>query len=952
MANTHPMNSTHGGGLFGALGLNVGATPAQTDYPGADMLKVDLVQIDTNNVPKDLHANPMFAQKLTQNILHSITRAGEWYISDDGLGIVHWDSLGFKFLKYDFPVATIAENPENGAIPLVERSVRKFGGDVERFAIGAKFSISELQNMDAKDQGVNIITLVCKQLRACALETLGSMVMRTFVRVENAIRRQGILENHYAAWTIEDFYEYQKITYAAASRGEGGFRIMLGQVEDERQKLHMHRLDHLAVHQTTRASLVQDNREHFIGGDRGVARFEAGNTAMTNFAGYALNVADTFRRVDRTRPENVLERRGHNGEFYLSAAPGEENTPHDEHWAGFYIYDEQRDAKHFLRKEDLIDNLCWWDAEGNPDGPTLSRIYDGFDAGDPMYTRRPYAFRRYTGDNISTTAAGFDIEPAPHPYFMISYDAHAGIKRIHRAMNLSDYVAALGDLQSHNAATVDTAKSTLWNPAVPDAVELQHVSKYWIHKPDNVDATAQRQRNHVESRNTTASAAMTALGLDVQERVRAGFSATGATRFVRVDGPAANHAADPYRAAHAEGSGEFEFDDSAHKMHGVVASLDAGGLQPAAFFTKGTEGGVYVAAVAEVGEARALATNHGFTEIPVGVDPALVRHVAVPESGTISAARGGAAAAATTKSRGAATQLDAAHATSLGTTKVARAVAGLVRSVGTVLPDRTFAVDARGAVIYLTRTGLRDLVRRRGVPFPFHFMVIRDNITRDMASCVAYGKDPGAVMLSQMKSMSAGNSSDMHGYVSYEFNAGAFIHTPEKVQILQDVGFLRYLGGKNCDFVDFSAESNELPSWQEDASSRRGDMVVHCIPLGASRGMQYCSLTGEFDTKGYPTPGVLPHNDGFFYGQPFVYDRLGLANVVASRTPENTYTIPPQINLNLALGTAWRAADGMPGAEMTSGACTLDGGDFVGAKALRLGREMSHARLNSMRHGV
>jgi hypothetical protein len=204
-------------------------------------------------------------------------------------------------------------------------------------------------------------------------------------------------------------------------------------------------------------------------------------------------------------------------------------------------------------------------------------------------------------------------------------------------------------------------------------------------------------------------------------------------------------------------------------------------------------------------------------------------------------------------------------------------------------------------------------------------------------------------MLSQMKSMSAGNVSDMHGYVSYEFNAGAFIHTPEKVQIVQDVGFLRYIGGKNCDFVDFANGNGELENWQEDATERRGDIVVTCIPVGSSRGLQYCSLSGDFDTKGYPTPQVLPHNDGFFPGQPFVFERMKLANAIAARTPENEYTIPPQINLNLALGTTWRAnkTDG-PGAEMTSGASSMDGGDYVGAKQIRLGRDFTHARLHSM----
>jgi hypothetical protein len=925
------------GNPLAALGINV--TPQPSGYPGADMPKIDFSQIDTESVPKDLHSNALFARKLTQAILDSIRTCGTWYIGGAGLPVVHWDSLSYRFLTYDFPVSTIAENPENGAIPLVERSVRKYKGDVERFAIGARFSLPEMQNMDASDQGVNIIKLVTQQLRAHALETLGSAVMRTFVSAENFFRRQGRLENYFAKWTIEDYYAFRKITHGSAARGEGGFRIMLDRISDERQKMHLLQLDTLAVHRATRAMLTQDNREEFIGGSGGVARFEAGVNAMDTFHKYTLNVADTFRRTERAAPENVLERLSINGEFYLSTAPGSENQPHGDGWNGFSIYDEQRDVKHHLQFEALKKNLCWWDKDGKWDIQTLKRVRDEWNEQRVMARRVPEGFHVAVGDLASENdGEAFDVEFSPHPALRIDRSQSGGsLCRI----ILNGWVDK-NDEELDGYDGLVRLDGDSWVEGVGRDLIVRDVSKYWIRR-DNV--VYRRQAPH---EGPVQFAAHRAVAAALVGRVVAAQNGIGASKFVRVDTDASTAAVEHAQALFDDVDVDnMIVDVSSQKMFGVASALQGAKIGASTFFTKNN--GVYVAAVQDSKEARELAALHGFVEIPVGVDPAQIRRTeagvavasAAVDVGTIGTAKSTAAKGKSAASVQCTDEVfDKVHMAQLAGGEMAQYVRAVMRHIGALSGNPL--------------PGLPGLNRRIRIGmsaknWPFHFMVIRDNISRTMASAIAYGKEPGNVMMSQMKSMSSGNTSDMHGYISYEFNMGTLIHTPEKVMMLEDVSYLRYNGGKNCEFARLGPGS-EVHAWVDDSSQKRGDMIVHAIPIGTAAQLQYASLSGDFETNGYPIGDTMRHNNGYFPGQQFVYHRMNLSQAHAGRTPETEYTVPAQVNFNLALGTAWSPHNAEGGGDvlLSSGANTLDGGDYLGAKEVRLGRGFTHERLLRM----
>jgi len=911
----------------GANGLNqlgVGVSPESQSYPGADQAKSTLVQYDTIVGIKDLHANNKFAARLTQAILNSIRAAGEWYIGPDGLPIVHWESTEFGFLSYDFPVQSIAQNPDNGAIPMVQRSVRKFKGNVERFAIGAQFSMAEMQGKDAKDQGVDIIKLVAQQLRACSLETLGAMVMNTLVRPEDHVRRTGILQNAYANWTIESAFQHKKILYGSTSRGEGGFRIALGKVSDERQRLRMSEHDKCIIHQGTRQLLWQDGTAMFVGGERGVTQFVSGKDAVTKFAGLRLLVADTFNVEGKLEPVNELARRRNTGEFYMSTAPGREGEMHPLGWEGFQLYDERRDVIAMLTAKELVENLCWWDATGKPDVPTLTALKDAWNSHDERVRAQPAPPFRLQPGEAGLGGSINDVEVPPHPALMII--------QYPNGIRYCDFIVADGI----------------------EAPALANISKYWISQATkeairNVKspAAAVEFADAPEGENAVALSRLTTA-------VRNAELTNGAGQFVRLDGAdtdgLSRKLAAHLRAAHVN---HITVGASERKMYGVVVALRHLQLVASPMFTKSADNGVYVGVGANV---AAMATQHGFVALPMGVDPVNVKRVAAgaaaaaaveADTGTItmgkSAARPRAAAGVAADAVGG---FDMDHIGFQGMAEFAQTIQRLEAIKTGPHSSAQFRLDAR-----LEKETMNAAIREGW--FPFQFMVIRDAISRQMASAIVYGSEPGNVLLSKMKSMISSNVMDHHGYVTWEFNAGAFLTTPERTQILPDITYLKYFSGKSVDWVDWNSldtadGDNELKAWVQDDTRSRGDIIVNAVPIGSCRNLQYCSLSTHFDTEGYPTPVAMPHNSGYYFGHSFIYERMGLAEAESQRIPENAYLVPSQINFNLALGSTW-TADRIP---MHSGACTLDGGDEIGDKAIRIGDGFRHTGLKSMQTSI
>jgi hypothetical protein len=295
----------------------------------------------------------------------------------------------------------------------------------------------------------------------------------------------------------------------------------------------------------------------------------------------------------------------------------------------------------------------------------------------------------------------------------------------------------------------------------------------------------------------------------------------------------------------------------------------------------------------------------------------------------------------------------------LATAPLACHIASSLKNIGEI-PGSSFVnaptnnVEFSIGAILGTSSGTTNFKTVLVEEFPFHFMIIRDNISRTMSSVVAYGDQPGNVMLSEQKSVASANAGDMKAYLSFEFHAGCFTHTPEKVHMCENVGYINYNGGKDCEYVDFNDNDDAgadnphaLTAWHSNVSHARGDMIITALPFGYAEKLQYASLTGTFDTKGFPLERRMPHNSGYFPGQQFVYHRMGLHQIDEGRTPETEYMVAAQANTLLTLGTLWTG--GPEEKIISSGVNSLDGGDYEGVKAIRQGREFTHEHLHAMR---
>jgi hypothetical protein len=879
-----------GGGdsLTNLLGLP--NMPESAGYANGDQPQVNLSQLDTESVPQNLHTNPDIARRLTQAILDSVRTAKSWYHGPDGMPIVHWDHLSWRFLTYDLPVATISENPDNGAIPQVERSVKKFKGDTERFAIGAQFSVSELQNLDSRDQGVSILKLVMSQLRGCALETIGAMVMRAFVGVEDFVRRQAVLENAYAHWKISDYFAHVRICRGAAARGEGGFRIMLDTIHDERQRLHLIPHTHMAIPATTRAALTQDNREANIGGPSGVARFEAGVEAMTTFHGLKLNVTDTFRKVDGAVAENVLCRTALSGEFYTSCPPGEESIAHEHDWRGMVLYDEGRDALCLLTPQELICHLSCFVGDAL-DKDTLNQTIDSFDNGEAVAKRE------------------FAPHWTPHPFIGFENNKFVVAEKWGQVTQFWYPRKTAEDGAPPRGAEPDAANGFEGElRGGPTAVQQLTTELRAALATTRTAPTGVGKDGGAAARPTPQS--VFKIGTGLMEQV-------GRTFCRGVANAGDLH---PHKLAHIGlnallgAAGNLET-----QIYGVVAKPDEYHIP----FGPGT-----------------LASS--FVPLRVGQHPS---ELARTRPLTAAAPRRGAILIGPNASPDLFEDAEDGHGAD---TRYAESCTQL----------RSEASDFAAFGAPVTKTSVLELFNKstKLTPFPFHFMVVRDNISRMMTSCVAYAREPGNVMMSGMKSMTSGDTSNMKANVTFEFNAGVVVHSPERVQILADVGYTGYNGGKNCAFVDFAhnddgdpVEGGQIADWVIDSRAYRGDIVVSLLPLGHTGTMNYCSLSGAFDTRGYPAPVRLHGNPGTFPTQTFLWHKLQLATVDATRMPELGYTVPAQVNYNLIRGTSWRFEEKTDHTRIHTGSSTLDGGDWVGVSAVRLGREFTHDRLHAMR---
>lgn len=229
---------------------------------------------------------------------------------------------------------------------------------------------------------------------------------------------------------------------------------------------------------------------------------------------------------------------------------------------------------------------------------------------------------------------------------------------------------------------------------------------------------------------------------------------------------------------------------------------------------------------------------------------------------------------------------------------------------------------------------------RSGLPYPLQFMLIRDDIRRVMASAVIYAKDCGTTLVSHVQAVNATDESTHNAWVSYKWRAGAFIPDKQKVQVLEHVSYLSYNGGKGVRFAKPEEWLTALESL--DRNPDRGDIYVVGQALGAMADVEYCSLLGYFDLKGFSLQTQDKRNTGDFQGRHGLFACLNIKEVSDYRRPRDEYMKAEQFNINLARGTARNPSPDTHHDVWCSGTATLDGPAYVGCREVHQGKSLSN----------
>jgi hypothetical protein len=912
--------------------------------PSTDVLKIDLLQIDGQVVPDNLHKNPKFASDMLKQVVNAPRTASTWYYQPGGLPLKTYNYLEFVWNRYDFPVAVIEPNPENGAIPMVNREVEKFKGVTKRFAVGANFNASELRGMTAEDQEVNILYQTSLQLQNCASETLGSIVMRTFAQVSDTVREIAMRDNiHFSAMKTREWFQYLQATHGCASRGNGGIHTAMQNNHNLRRMLGLPKVQHMVIHQNVAALLPKDNREFFLGGNDGLSKFKAGADGITNIAGMNVNIGDTFRNATIVQAENVLLTRSTIGEWYYAHEPSAFHAAQDKYnWKGVKLFNMDVDNFETLTPHEMLTNCLWFGPDGQP-SEALKQLRDDFNneqngSRDPNdHSFPPLASARDMGAHGANYPGGKQV------YGRNAFAGRLGKESSFSTFSPDPMIAVYHDGDSK-------AKAELVS-------QIGHINQQYLSEEQMVAAIERALETNGEN-PTKLRAANARVGAAFEPEVSR--NALEAGNFVAVPNVENAKTAEQvlaiamdFQAAHLD-SALFQ-----HRDSGAFAiALDNGASHP------------------EYIQVDFEAMEHGNGLLPIALRP---------RSNAARASAGAGAKGSKTASSDTSIPITEAISDSAEKPRASRksdksAKAGSAL-IGAPADDIDFTdagdkVDVgsgeqrknarykklqeifrdRGAdkiIEEWLKTPIANLkdhlqVYNMGKPYPFRMRLIRDQITYNMTAAILYADDAGNTLMSEVHSVTSMDSSNFRGQVTFEFNAAGLITDDKRVQIIPNIAYNSYVRGKGLRFTN----AEEFQEWVHDPlrmEDERGDII--CVGMGwnsTERDMEYCSLTGHFDFRGYPVRYQADTvNSGYWTGLELARRALNLDEFEQNRQPREEFTVAEPHNVNLARGTALAVSSHDV---WCPGTASLDGHDFAGVRAVRQGSELRVDSIQNLFH--
>ncbi len=261
------------------------------------------------------------------------------------------------------------------------------------------------------------------------------------------------------------------------------------------------------------------------------------------------------------------------------------------------------------------------------------------------------------------------------------------------------------------------------------------------------------------------------------------------------------------------------------------------------------------------------------------------------------------------------------------------------------------------------------------------FYVVRDNIHRVMATDVSYSEVPGETLIGAFKTMTSGDASAHTVWFTQHFTFGTYLLDPERVQLLQNTSFVKYICGKGTDWMtagDFQAwvqrnnddRSIKRPSMWSILVSHDGDATAISElrkAVGQPRSKtafpdhNYWSLVGEYRKHGYNFNVVdkTAKNGGVIPGLDYLHNLLGMQAFARKLTQRLNFGMIEPPNTLLCRGhvrglmarvqgggaDAFGGGIGVNLATWSSGDRSFDGGDGVGMASVRRGECVSDARV-------
>lgn len=292
--------------------------PRVTPYFGSNVEKPTITRDDRHVVDDNAFDIPEIAAALRNLIAQQITGHDHTFLfSRDLFPMSTYHGKQFQWLMYETRAPAVPQYAMEGAIPMVQQSVRKYNAKTERYAVCAKFNIpEELHGEPMENQGLLVYKLVTDQLAAVAVETICDHNMRFLMSVSNALKEEMAKLNMFENWTVRDYVDNIKLTYGMANRGDGSFLLGLQKVESQRIDVNLVPHTDLIIHPTTKQLLKLDRTDYFIGGAAGPKRLESDPEKMDRYGDYDLHTVRSFLREGASQPVNHLEQYSFSAEFY------------------------------------------------------------------------------------------------------------------------------------------------------------------------------------------------------------------------------------------------------------------------------------------------------------------------------------------------------------------------------------------------------------------------------------------------------------------------------------------------------------------------------------------------------------------------------------------------------------------------------------------------------------